>query len=74
MSSSVVHLHRPFRNRLEVLHGHGSTPEAYFVRLEHVDQRGRHLVGEFDEAYAAFTASLPWRGRVWYLTCCEAAP
>jgi hypothetical protein len=74
MSASVVHLRRPFRNRLELLHGHGSTLEVYSARLEHVDGQGRYLVGEYDEAYAAFATSLLWRARVCYLTCREAVP
>jgi hypothetical protein len=73
MSAAIVRLHRHFRNRLEVLHGHGPAPDEYSVRLDHVDEHSRHLVGEFDEAYTAFTASLPWRGRVWYLSR-EVAP
>ena len=74
MSATIAPLGRVFCPRLEVIHGDAISSTGYRLRLDHIDELGRHPVGQFDEAHAAYHASLLWHGRVTRVVCVEVAP
>jgi hypothetical protein len=62
-SSRIVRLNRLFWPRIEVEHQQVVPTEDWFFTLHHVGEKGRLLVGKFEDVAAAFDAALSWRNQ-----------
>jgi len=52
-----------FWPRIEVEHQQVVPTEDWFFTLHHVGEKGRRLVGKFEDVAAAFDAALSWRNQ-----------
>jgi hypothetical protein len=70
-SSKIVRLNRLFRPRIEVEHRQAIPAEDWFFYFRYIGEKGRHLVGKFEDVAVAFNVARAFRAMGVRVVCVD---